>query len=200
MTDSSILQVSGWSRQGRVRPANGDAWTVHMPPEPGRREQQGTLLAVAEGYAIDGRELPWLSRQVLQSFGRRYYQGSGDRAAELLAAGQEANRQVAWQRRAPGWGGVFAGLVAAVATAQEAVLAQVGDGQAFLLRGRRVTPLFPWPRQVPAAEPWRRPARRMLDTALGAQLHLSVRLNRFRLAPGDQLVLCSGGFSACLPA
>ncbi|MFI0608295.1 MAG: PP2C family protein-serine/threonine phosphatase [Anaerolineae bacterium] len=200
MMDTSSLQVSGWSRQGRSRPENGDAWTVHVPSEPIRRERQGSMLAVAEAYDADGSEQPWLARQVLQVFGRRFYQGGGDRAAELLAAGQEANRLVAWQRRAPGRGGLFAGLVAAVATAQEAVLAQVGDGQAFLLRDRRVTPLFPWPRQVPPAEPWRRPPRRMLDTALGAQLHAAVRLNRFSLAPGDQLVLCSGGFSACLPA
>lgn len=200
MKSASSLQVSGWSRQGRFRPENGDAWTVHVPPDPLGRERQGSMLAVAEAYDADGSEQPWLARQVLQVFGRRLYQGGGDRAAELLAAGQEANRLVAWQRRAPGRGGLFAGLVAAVATPQEAVLAQVGDGQAFLLRERRVTPLFPWPRQVPAAEPWRRPPRRMLDTALGVQLHAAVRLNRFSLVPGDQLVLCSGGFSACLPA
>ncbi len=200
MMEPSTLQVSGWSSQGRFRPENGDAWTVHVPPEPGLRERQGGLLAVAEAYDVHGNEQPWLARQVLQVFGRRYYQGRGDRAAELLAAGQEANRMVAWQQRALGRGGLFAGLVAAVATAQEAVLAQVGDGQAFLLRERRVMPLFPWPPQVPAAEPWRRPARRMLDTALGVQAHAAVRLNRFRLAAGDQLVLCSGGFNACLPA
>ncbi|HQZ71367.1 MAG TPA: protein phosphatase 2C domain-containing protein [Anaerolineae bacterium] len=194
------MQLSGWSQQGHLRAANGDAWGAHVPPEPDRLARQGALLAIAEGYGADGREIPWLGSQVLQALGRRFYAGDGDRAAQLLAGAQEANRLVLGRRRQPGLTGSFAGLVAAVATPGEAVLAQVGDGQAFLLRNRLVSPVFPWPRPMNAGEPLCRPGPRRLDVALGGQLSVPVRLSRFGLQPGDQLLLCSGGFSAELPA
>lgn len=198
------LQASGWTHPGRVRPTNDDAWHSYVPRDFHWLATKGAFFAVADG--VDGRRLGhFASRRAIETALHTYYRDpSPEPAGSLLQAVKMAN----WDLRNlvhyhPAYAGLRTTLVAAVVRGAEALVANVGDSRAYLVRGPHVWQItrdHSWIAEVGAgvlspAEARRHPWRHIITRALGMDDEVRVDLFRVPLQPGDILVLCSDGLT-----
>lgn len=198
------FQVSGWTHPGRVRPTNADAWSRYVPTGPHRLAAKGAFFAVADG--LDGyRAGDFASRRAIETTMHTYYRDpSPDPAGSLARAVKMANfdlRNLGYSF--PAYASLRTTLVAAVVRATEAVVANVGDSRAYLVRGPRIWQItrdHSWVAEFAAgvlspAEVRRHPWRRVITRALGLTQDVRVDLFRVALQPGDTLLLCSDGLT-----
>jgi serine/threonine protein phosphatase PrpC len=198
------FQVSGWTDRGRVRPTNADAWSRYVPADSYRLATKGAFFAVADG--LDGRKAgDFASRRAIETTMHTYYRDpSPDPAGSLARAIQMANfdlRNLGYSF--PAYASLRTTLVAAVVRDTEAVVANVGDSRAYLVRGLhtwQITHDHSWVAEFGAgvlspAEMRRHPWRKVITRALGLGEDVRVDLFRVALQPGDTLVLCSDGLT-----
>jgi len=201
---SMQLQVNGWTHPGRVRPTNDDAWHSYVPGDPYWLATKGAFFAVADG--VDGRRQGgFASRRAIETALHTYYRDpSPEPAGSLLQAVKTANRDLRnLVRSHPAYAGLRTTLVAAVVRGNEALVANVGDSRAYLIRGPhiwQITRDHSWIAEVGAgvlspAEARRHPWRHIITRALGMADEVQVDLFRVPLQPGDSLVLCSDGLT-----
>jgi serine/threonine protein phosphatase PrpC len=198
------FQVSGWTHPGRVRPTNADAWSRYVPADPYWLEAKGAFFAVADG--LDGRRIgSFASRRAIETTMHTYYRDpSPEPAGSLARAVKMANFDLrSLGHSFPAYAGLNTTLVAAVVRATEAVVANVGDSRAYLVRGPhiwRITRDHSWVGEFAAgvlsqAEVQRHPWRRVITRAIGLTEDVQVDLFRVALQSGDTLVLCSDGLT-----
>jgi protein phosphatase len=164
------------SDQGRVRELNEDRFLV-------REERTGTLLAVADGVAGEsGGEIA--SAAAIDALARVFF--AADRAtarADVLAAAMRAaNDAVIGAAEGSGQHGAASTLVAAAVAKDQAIVANLGDSRAYLVRDGTI-------RQLTAdhAGPLPNSVTRFVGDPRGAEPDVFIE----ELAPGDRLVLCS---------
>ena len=198
------FQVSGWTHPGRVRPTNADAWSRYVPADPYWLTAKGAFFAVADG--LDGRKAgDFASRRAIETTMHTYYRDpSPDPVGSLARAIKMANFDLRNLGHSfPAYASLRTTLVAAVVRATEAVVANVGDSRAYLVRGPniwQITRDHSWVSEFGAgvlsrAEVRRHPWRRVITRALGLAEDVQVDLFRVALQPGDTLVLCSDGLT-----
>jgi len=198
------FQVSGWTHPGRVRPTNADAWSRYVPADPHWLMAKGAFFAVADG--LDGRKAgDFASRRAIETTMHTYYRDpSPDPVGSLARAIKMANfdlRNLGYSF--PAYASLRTTLVAAVVRDTEAVVANVGDSRAYLVRGTRIWQItrdHSWVGEFGAgvispAEIRRHPWRKVITRALGLDEDVKVDLFRVALQPGDTLVLCSDGLT-----
>jgi len=175
-----------------------------VPADPYSLSAKGAFFAVADG--LDGRQNGGLaSRRAIETTLYTYYRDpSPDLAGSLARAVQMANFDLhSLGQSFPAYAGLRTTLVAAVVRAGEAVVANVGDSRAYLVRGPylwQITRDHSWVAEFAAgvlspAEARRHPWGRVITRALGLAQDVQVDLFRVALQPGDTLVLCSDGLT-----
>lgn len=206
--------IGAASHRGLVRPSNQDAlaWPGPQPAwlpaerawryslEPEALAAKGVLMLVADG--VGGREGGETASQLAASTipGQYYAHPADDPAASLAAAFQGVNQQLC--EAAPGMATTVVGLVV---QRKRAIIANVGDSRAYLLRGTQLQLLtqdHSWAGEqlrrgrLSAAEASVSDLRHRISRFLGDPGGVEVDLFQLDLAPDDRLLLCSDGLSA----
>lgn len=187
------LELAAWTDRGTVRKENQDAWAIDVLPG------GGAIIVLADGMGghADGGAAAILA--VSAAADRLAHAERPD--TELPAAVGDANRAVLTRRVEIGGGMIGTTLVAAVVRGGRAVVANVGDSRAYLLRGgrsRRLTEDHSWvAEQVRAgllAEDAERshPRRNVVTRAITGD-PVEADVFAVELEPGDRLLLCSDG-------
>lgn len=165
---------------GRVRDGNEDRYLV--------REGRGvTLLAVADGVGgSSGGEIA--ADAALAELGTRFFGASADRATSdaLAEAMRDANAAVLRAAGSSGHRDAATTIVAAAVRAQEAIIANLGDSRAYLIRDgacRQIT--------EDHAGAMEHAITRFAGDPRGIQPDIFVE----SLRPDDRLLLCSDGLT-----
>ncbi|HEY6958507.1 MAG TPA: protein phosphatase 2C domain-containing protein [Candidatus Limnocylindria bacterium] len=175
-----MTRTAARSETGRVREDNEDRYVVH--------ESRGTLLlAVADGVGGSaGGEVA--ANAAVVELADRFFAATADRAIEerLTDAIRDANTAVLHAAEASGNGDAATTIVAAAITGDRAIIANLGDSRAYLVRDGQ-------PRQLTEDHHAERSAAitRFAGDPRGVQPDVFVE----DLRPGDRLVLCSDGLT-----
>ena len=151
-----------------------------------REERRATLLAVADGVGGEaGGEVA--SAAAVEALARRFFAvKDGSRSDALAVAMREANDAVLASANESGHRGAATTLVAAAIAGHDAVIGNLGDSRAYLIRRgavRRVT--------EDHAGAYPSSITRFAGDPRGVQPDVFVET----LEPGDRLLLCSDGLT-----
>ena len=152
-----------------------------------REEPRATLLAVADGVAGQaGGEIA--SAAAVEALAQKFFSAPRNTlpADALGAAMRETNDAVLGAAGTSGQAGAASTLVAAVVLKSEAVIANLGDSRAYLIRDGK-TRLLTSDHSGPAPSS----VTRFVGDPRGAQPDVFVE----ELEPGDRLLLCSDGLT-----
>ena len=191
------VRVADWSvasHAGRVRRTNEDAYFAEPP-----------LFVVADGMggALAGEIASRLTVQAFDEFASSQGTPPDEQLGETI---RQANRRImeyaANDSSAAGMGST---VTAIVLDGAELVLGHVGDSRAYVLRDgalRQLTSDHSLVAEmvragaIRADEAAAHPQRSVITRALGAGWQVEVDLERFELAAGDTVLLCTDGLSA----
>jgi PPM family protein phosphatase len=194
-TSPGKAEGAGLSHSGRVRTSNEDAILT---------DPSGVLWAVADGMGGYGHgdiaaDLVVEHLSVLPH--------ASLTGAHLVGALQAANSAVRRWAAAANVAQMGATVVAALVDGGAATIAWVGDSRAYRFRGGElirlthdhsvVQELVDDGRLAPDAA-GRHPQAHVVTRAIGAADQLEVDLTEVALEPGDFLILCSDGLTACV--
>jgi PPM family protein phosphatase len=208
-----FVTVAALSDIGRRRSKNEDAfavadlddvfeWTKECRARSFKLSDKGVLLAVSDGMgghrAGDVASLVALDSLQAALRGKR-----GDVCEKRLeSAVTSANAAVIDAARDKNRAGMGATLTAVVLTTREALIAEVGDSRAYLLRGGKLRQLTRDQSLVQmlvdagamsAEQAKDSPRRNIVVQAIGRQEKMCVALGRLQLRRGDKIFLCSDG-------
>ena len=206
--NSSTLALGSLTDVGRSRSSNQDAYCALLAPNaPAGTE---ALLAVADGMGgHQGGDVA--STMAIQTLVQRFSpSGKGNTPPPSLDGHQsqleqvvhQANGEVFQAATKPELRGMGTTLTVALLVDSTAILAQVGDSRAYLVRKgaiRRLTQDHSWVAEQVAAgvltqeQAQTHPQRNILTRALGTTPHVQVDISQAALEEGDVLVLCSDG-------
>jgi PPM family protein phosphatase len=152
-----------------------------------RETKAATLLAVADGVGGEaGGEIA--SAAAIEALARRFFDGNpkASRSDALAAAIREANDAVLATAEKSGLTGAATTLVAAAVAGNDAVIGNLGDSRAYLIREGAV-------RRVTEDHSGAAPSSitRFVGDPRGVQPDVFVET----LEPGDRLLLCSDGLT-----
>ena len=202
------LEIAGATHVGMRRKRNEDALGIRAEAYDDRAARQGLLFAVADG--MGGAEKGEVaSRLAIESLFDTYYTRDEDAALDLpppeaLRAGfNAANSLVYDEGRKLESGMMGTTLVACTILDDHAIVGNVGDSRAYLLREGRIQQITDdhsfvneqFKAGVLSAEEARTsPQRNIITRAIGHQSR--VQSDQFQVGPlqaGDVLLLCSDG-------
>ena len=201
----NLLEPGKVTDRGLVRGHNEDALGCFVPQDPVVLASKGCLYVVADGIG-GARAGEVASACAVEWIGKSYYDSPAvDEVESLRAAFQAAHEEIlrqAVQRDAPGMGTT---AVALVVLGSQAVVANVGDSPAYLVRrgqGRQLSEEHSWVALALAEglitpdQAERFPHRHVITRNLGMEKPLEVYFSpAIPLEPGDSLLLCSDGLS-----
>jgi serine/threonine protein phosphatase PrpC len=206
MTEPFLL-IGRRSDTGPVRERNEDYVDYCVPEDETVRQVKGALFLVADGMG-GHRAGQVASRTAVECTRQEYYTDPAANVQESLErAFKMANREVHDKARSdPAMAGMGTTLVAAIIRdrGKKAIIANVGDSRAYLLRGKQLT-------QITVDHSWveaqfraglltrkqaeKHPQRNLITRALGIHPSVEVDLFERKLRKGDSLLLCTDGVS-----
>jgi serine/threonine protein phosphatase PrpC len=199
------LQIGPASDVGHVRSLNQDFISCVVPEDEVQFRNKGALFLVADG--MGGHNAGEVASQeavecVLEAY---YADATHDVVESLKRAFEIANQTLcAMAQDDPSKAGMGTTLVAAVIREDRAIIANVGDSRAYLLRGKRLS-------QITVDHSWveeqvqeglltrdaarRHPHRNLITRSLGTRPGVEVDFFDMDLHRGDRLLLCTDGLS-----
>ncbi|HEU5228120.1 MAG TPA: Stp1/IreP family PP2C-type Ser/Thr phosphatase [Ktedonobacteraceae bacterium] len=205
MSKQLRLDVAQLTDVGRKRPHNEDNMAYVIPKDLQVMARKGALFIVADG--MGGHAAGEVASEIaVDTVSNVYYQDdSEDVAVSLLHAIKRTNALI-HQRAAENMlrSGMGTTCVTAVLRGDTALIANVGDSRAYLIRNgqaRQVSQDHSWvEEQVRAGLLTRDQAhshaqRNVITRSLGTQSDVEVDLFSEQLEEGDTLLLCSDGLS-----
>jgi serine/threonine protein phosphatase PrpC len=209
LEEKTLAQVDAASRtdRGRVRPNNEDSYGSFEPDDPQMQEKKGSLYIVADGMGgHKGGEVA--SRLAVESIHSRYsHAGTGDPAASLVDAFQEANQLIFQKSQSDeSLTGMGTTCTAMVIRAEFAYFAHVGDSRAYLLRQGRLKQITQdhsligemlRSGLISREDARTHPQRNVITKSLGAQptVQVDTPSSPFAFEEGDVFLLCSDGLT-----
>jgi protein phosphatase len=212
----TLISAAWLTDVGRVRTGNEDALIVadltasEIVSKSGEVSQRRAgnhdwLLAVTDGVG-GARAGEVASRIATENLAHLLFAAGrmpvADRLREGLSSVNQEIRRIS--REQPECRGMAATLTAVIIQEGNAIIGQVGDSRAYLIRAGRIQQLTKDQSMVQALidagllkpeEAAHSPQRNVILKALGAADELEPDLSRVRLASGDCLLLCSDGLS-----
>ena len=208
----SQLATAGLTHSGQVRPLNEDFWQVADESETAHLwEQRGRLLIVADG--MGGHAAGEIASSLaVETLYRQYYDEDDiplPPAIRLERAVIEANLSVYEQAvTVDAQSGMGTTLVAAVVHEGRALIANVGDSRAYLIRDGQATQItddHSWVAEqvklgtITQEQAQTHAYRNLVTRCLGHRPGMQVDIFEHRLRQGDVLLLCSDGLSNQVP-
>jgi protein phosphatase len=201
----ATVAMGAKSDLGRARENNEDKFDWLEPDDAGLLAARGRLYAVADGmggHAAGQIASEIALKTVLRSF---FSSRSGEPSAALAESIRAANALV-WEtgHRIPGRSGMGTTVTALVVHEDRALIGQVGDSRAYLLRDgaiERITEDHSWvaeqvkARLMTEEQAERSPYRNVITRSIGAEETVEPDLFELTLQPGDRFLLCSDGLS-----
>jgi PPM family protein phosphatase len=221
------VQAFALSDVGRVRSSNEDSFFIADLTAKTRVEKngklrfssgaRGSLFAVADGMggAAAGEMASRIGLRTLyrelQDLSGDLRNGDGNLMQEVLidSVGSANSRVFETAQRNPEYAGMGTTLTVVLELAGIAVVGQVGDSRAYLLREDGIRQLTRDQSlvahrvsigEITEEEARRHPERNILLQALGVRPTVEVALRSFSLRPGDVILLCSDGLHAQMTA
>ncbi len=205
------LRVGQASDVGRVRSLNQDTVSCFVPEDEVQFRDKGALFLVADGMG-GHRAGEVASQEAVDRVREGYYAATTSDAdapggtGVILKRAFEAANDAVWTlaQADPSLAGMGTTLVAAVIRGGKAVIANVGDSRAYLLRGKefaQITVDHSWvEEQIRAGEltheqARKHPQRNLITRALGTRPEVAVDLFEVPLRDGDLLLLCTDGLT-----
>ncbi|MBB6098891.1 protein phosphatase [Deinobacterium chartae] len=193
------LEVALLSDRGQTRALNEDCGLALSLPS-------GGLFAVADG--MGGHNAGDVaSTMAVSGLQETYLQLNGPTPQRLVRSLEQVNTRLHQEAHKPERRGMGTTLTAVVVDDGAAIIANIGDSRAYLLRGGKLTHLtrdHSWvaeqqrlgllTEQEARVHRW----RNVISNALGSAALLRLDLTGLRLEAGDQLLLCSDGLSGVL--
>jgi PPM family protein phosphatase len=208
------IEIFGRTDVGRVREDNQDSFlclelAAGSPGGPPFR----WLLAVADGIGghTGGAQASDLAVRTLETDIRAGVAGADavDPQTLLEETIQRANRLIfGAASKLPNSAGMGTTLVAALAGPELALVSNVGDSRAYLVRDGRLYPItqdHSWVAEqrklnvLTAEEIERSPFRTLVTRSLGYENEVKIDTFQVELRPGDDLFLCSDGLYGRVP-
>jgi serine/threonine protein phosphatase PrpC len=199
------LQIGQASDVGHVRSLNQDSISCFVPEDEVQFRSKGALFLVADGMGgHNAGEVA--SQEAVDCVPEAYYADEiHDVVESLRQAFETANQALcAMAEDDPSKAGMGTTLVAAVLREDRAIVANVGDSRAYLLRGKHLS-------QITVDHSWveeqvqeglltrdaarRHPHRHLITRSLGTRPGVEVDLFDVDLQRGDLLLLCTDGLS-----
>lgn len=198
-------EVAWFSAAGAGRTANEDRAGLPLGLAPWRLWRYGHLYVVADGmggHAAGEQASALVVQTLLDGYYRTTHGPAWDPGVALIAAVEQANREVFRQAQQPELAGMGSTVVAALVCGRTLYVAHVGDSRAYFVGRKRSVCLTADHTMV--AELERRgaltpeeaaqhPARHQLSRSLGRAEEVAVDLGRYRLKRGDRVVLATDG-------
>jgi protein phosphatase len=190
---------------GQARENNEDKFDWLEPETEETLATRGRLYAVADG--MGGHSSGQIaSEMALKTLLRAYYSGRYGDIPSALTAGIRAANSLVWEagRRIPGRTGMGTTLTALVLHDDQALIAQVGDSRAYLLRQdhlEQITEDHSWvaeqvrARLLTEEEAEASPFRNIITRSIGADEHVEPELFEVPVQVGDVFLLCSDGLT-----
>lgn len=206
------LATAGRTDTGQVRPLNEDSWQIAGESETAHLwEQRGQLLVVADG--MGGHAAGEVASQLaVETLYQQYYDEDDvplPPAIRLERAVTEANLSVYEQAvTVDAQSGMGTTLVAAVVHEGRALIANVGDSRAYLIRDGQATQIttdHSWVAEqvklgtITQEQAQTHAYRNLVTRCLGHRPGMQVDIFEHRLRTGDTLLLCSDGLSNQVP-
>ena len=193
------------SETGRVRQHNEDYVEYAIPEDEEQLYSKGSIFVVADG--MGGHQAGEVaSQEAVERIMTAYYANTTSSVGEsMVAAFEQANQDVFGLAQTDSTkAGMGTTVVAAVILGSKAIIANVGDSRAYLLRRNRL-------RQITVDHSWvevqvqsgiltreqaaLHPQRNLITRALGTRPSVDVDLFQVDLRRGDTLLLCTDGLS-----
>lgn len=205
LDDHAVLAKVAWalcSEPGDVRPHNEDYAGAYAPTTPDDAWDRGPLWVVADG--MGGHEAGEVASRLAVDtvLGVWSREDPGPPAVALRAAVRHANMAIHDAGFQTGRRGMGTTLTALTLAGREAIIANVGDSRAYVVRQgqcaqlttdhSRVAELLRM-RLITPEQAADHPARSMLTRSLGADMIVQVDLIKRPIEAGDVFVLCSDG-------
>lgn len=196
------MKVAYQTDIGQQRKENQDRVAKFTSPD-------GTLLvAVADG--IGGSRSGDVAAQItIDHLGRQFQAASPNSSLEAIRwfarEVQLINDEIIRKsKKNPKYQGMGTTLVAAIIFDHEMVVANIGDSRGYVLHNHLLTQVtidhslvneLVKHGDITEEEARNYPQNNIITRAIGASADARIEVNRFDLAPGDQLLLCSDGLS-----
>lgn len=196
------MKVAYQTDIGQQRKKNQDRVAKFTAPD-------GTLLvAVADG--IGGSRSGDVAAQItIDHLGRQFQAASPNSSLEAIRwfarEVQLINDEIIRKsKKNPNYQGMGTTLVAAIIFDHEMVVANIGDSRGYVLHNHLLTQVtidhslvneLVKHGDITEEEARNYPQNNIITRAIGASADARIEVNRFDLAPGDQLLLCSDGLS-----
>jgi len=200
-----VVKFAAKTDMGQVRENNEDKFDFYEPERPEVLAHRGCLYAVADGIggALAGQIA---SEMMLKNVIAGYYDSP---ATDIQAAMHEAivqtnDRIYHLAQMIPERSGMGTTLVGAILIEDRAIIAQVGDSRAYLVREGQIygiTQDHSWVEEQVRAGLMRRedaelsPFRNVITRSIGAAPQVVPDFYEERAVPGDVWVLCSDGLT-----
>ncbi|MBW3622836.1 MAG: Stp1/IreP family PP2C-type Ser/Thr phosphatase [Armatimonadetes bacterium] len=190
---------------GRVRENNEDKFDWLEPEDEATLAARGRLYAVADG--MGGHAAGQIASEVaLKTLIRTYYAGLSGEIPTALSEGIRAANALVWEtgHRITGRSGMGTTITALALYEDRAIVGQVGDSRAYLIRGdsiEQITEDHSWVAEQVRAnvlteeEAELSPYRNVITRSIGAEPEVSPDLFETPLKAGDLFLLCSDGLS-----
>ena len=200
-----VVKFAAKTDMGQVRENNEDKFDFYEPERPELLAHRGCFYAVADGIggALAGQIA---SEMMLKNVISGYYDSP---AADLQTAMHESivqanDRIYNLAQMIPERSGMGTTLVGAILIEDRAIIAQVGDSRAYLVRDGQIFPIthdHSWVEEQVRAGLMRRedaemsPFRNVITRSIGAAPQVVPDFYEERAVPGDIWVLCSDGLT-----
>ena len=200
-----LLKFAAKTDMGQVRENNEDKFEFYEPESPAVLAHRGSFYAVADG--IGGAQAGQIaSEMMLKNVIAGYYDSA---APDLQTAMHDSivqtnDRIYHLAQMIPERSGMGTTLVGAVFIEDRAIIAQVGDSRAYLLRDGQILQIthdHSWVEEQVRAGLMRRdeaemsPFRNVITRSIGAAPNVAPDFYEERAVVGDVWVLCSDGLT-----
>jgi protein phosphatase len=197
-----MIEHSGASETGPVRPNNEDFIAHECPEEAEVRHSKGSLFVVADGVG-GGLAGEVASREAVSKLMSLYYSSSSVWGRALQEAFQQANLHIYdLSQDNPDYRRMQTTLSAIALVNNQAIVGHVGDTRIYRVRGHEIQQLTRDHSEVAELvrmqiitpeEARHHPRRNIITRSVGSELLLQAEFHNVEVELGDIFVLCTDG-------
>ncbi|MBB1063752.1 Stp1/IreP family PP2C-type Ser/Thr phosphatase [Limosilactobacillus fastidiosus] len=196
------MEVAYQTDIGHLRKENQDRVAKFTAPD-------GTILVVVADGIGGSRGGDVAAQVTVESLGRQFQAASPNSSLEAIRwfarEVQLINDEILKKsKKSPKYQGMGTTMVATIIFERAMVVANIGDSRGYVLHGDMLTQVtidhslvneLVKHGDITEEEARNYPQNNIITRAIGASADARIEVNRFKIAPGDQFLLCTDGLS-----